>query len=374
MTQTINVLLKKNQTSTTFFYIKLKKRYVKIFDLDYKKNMETEELTHKLLEWYQTSGRDLPWRVKGGAHPDPYIVLVSEIMLQQTTVKTVIPYFEKFIQRFPNVESLAQAELEEVYRYWQGLGYYTRAKSLHQTAQIITEKYNGKFPSNKEEIKKLKGLGAYTVASFLALAFNQPETAIDGNVTRIICRLYHLTSPVDSIKKEIEARAARLTSQKDAADYTSAIMDLGATICTKQKPNCLLCPWSKACQSKGRADVEQIPVKNKIEKKQKQGAVYLIYNQKGEIFITKRSKGLLSGLYEFPWTDNIFHPLLARSQNTQKSVNHIFTHINLTLQIHKAQTDTPKLEGQFVPIKELSAYPMSTLMKKVIKAELKNFN
>ena len=336
--------------------------------------METKELTHKLLEWYQANGRDLPWRVKGGAHPDPYIVLVSEIMLQQTTVKTVIPYFEKFIQRFPNVESLAQAELEEVYRYWQGLGYYTRAKSLHQTAQIITEKYNGKFPSDKEDIKKLKGLGAYTVASFLALAFNQPETAIDGNVTRIICRLYHLTSPVDSIKKEIEKKATQLTSQDNAADYTSAIMDLGATVCTKQKPNCLLCPWSEACQSKDRADIEQIPVKNKIEKKQKQGAVYLIYNQKGEIFITKRSKGLLSGLYEFPWTDDIFHPLLEQSQNTQKSVNHIFTHINLTLQIHKAQTDTPKLEGRFVPIKELNTYPMSTLMKKVIKAAEINVN
>lgn len=153
-----------------------------------------------LLDWFSLNGRSLPWRVKGGAHPDPYVVLVSEFMLQQTTVKTVIPYFERFMRRFPTIKALAEAKPEEIYACWQGLGYYSRARSLHTTAQTIAKR--GSFPQNREEALKLKGIGAYTAASFAALALNQPETVIDGNVTRIICRLYHLTQPFDTIKKK----------------------------------------------------------------------------------------------------------------------------------------------------------------------------
>ena len=157
----------------------------------------SNDLSKLLLNWYDKNGRRLPWRVRGGAHPDPYVILVSELMLQQTTVKTVIPYFQRFMERFPTVQSLAEAPLEEVYFYWQGLGYYTRARSLHATAGIIVSQYGGKFPQTRQEVLKLKGIGSYTVASFLALAFNQPETVVDGNVIRIICRLYNLTEPVD---------------------------------------------------------------------------------------------------------------------------------------------------------------------------------
>ena len=154
--------------------------------------MKKQELSELLLKWYNAHGRTLPWRVKGGAHPDPYVVLVSEFMLQQTTVKTVLDYFPGFLKRFPTAESLAAADLEEVYRYWQGLGYYTRARSLYATAQTVVNEFDGKFPQNREEVLKLKGIGAYTAASFLALAFNLPETVVDGNVIRIICRLHHL--------------------------------------------------------------------------------------------------------------------------------------------------------------------------------------
>lgn len=168
--------------------------------------MKKQELSELLLKWYNAHGRTLPWRVKGGAHPDPYVVLVSEFMLQQTTVKTVLDYFPGFLKRFPTAESLAAADLEEVYRYWQGLGYYTRARSLYATAQTVVNEFDGKFPQNREEVLKLKGIGAYTAASFLALAFNLPETVVDGNVIRIICRLHHLTAPVAEIENLIREK------------------------------------------------------------------------------------------------------------------------------------------------------------------------
>lgn len=323
-------------------------------------------LSDLLLRWYDRHGRTLPWRVKGSAHPDPYIILVSEIMLQQTTVKTVIPYFERFIKRFPTIRDLAAAPLEEVYLYWQGLGYYTRARSLHATAQTIVDRFGCVFPQNKSDILKLKGIGEYTVASFLALAFNQPETVIDGNVIRIICRLYHLTEPVEKIMPQIREKAAALTSRDHAADYASAIMDLGAVICTPKAPQCLLCPWKGFCLSQGLKELEQLPNRSKTAKKNKSGYVYIIRNRQGEIFIRKRTeKGLLSGLYEFPWDDE--KPLFSEysPQDTGLGVSHIFTHINLSLKIHTLQTEDVFPGGEFVAPENLCRYPFSTLMKKV---------
>ncbi len=263
--------------------------------------MLQKNLADLLLAWYKENGRDLPWRYKGGAHPNPYVVLVSEFMLQQTTVTTVIPYFHRFMERFPTVYDLAKATDEEVYQLWQGLGYYTRARSLHASAKMIVDDFNGIFPHMREDVLKLKGIGTYTVASFLALAFNQPETVIDGNVMRIMARLYHLTRPLDEIKDDIRKKAMALTSHKEPADYASAIMDLGATICTPKKPLCMVCPWQQYCKSKDLPDLEQIPTRKKLAKKEQHGYVYLIYNDKGEVFIRKRTeKGLLFGLYEFP--------------------------------------------------------------------------
>ena len=331
--------------------------------------MQTD-LATLLLQWYQTNGRDLPWRVKGGAHPNPYVILVSEFMLQQTTVLTVIPYFHRFMQRFPSVFDLAKASEEEVYQLWQGLGYYTRARSLHTTAKMIVQDFHGQFPSHRQDVLKLKGIGAYTVASFLALAFNQPETVIDGNVMRIIARLYHLIQPLDEIKETIRLKATALTSQTSPADYASAIMDLGATICTPKNPLCSACPWQDYCQSKGLPDLEQIPLRKKILKKEQSAYVYLVYNSKGEILIRKRTeKGLLSGLYEFPWNE---HPLsINNARNIEKSVTHIFTHIKLTLHIYTAYSDIlPIDDGFFVAPNKLNDYALSTLMKKVfIKAK-----
>ena len=325
--------------------------------------MKNSNLSTLLLKWYQEHGRDLPWREKGGAHHDPYAVLVSEVMLQQTTVATVIPYFERFIKKFPTIWSLAQASIEEVYQYWQGLGYYTRARSLHSTAQIIAKQG---WPQTLKEALKLKGLGTYTAASFLALAFNLPETVVDGNVIRIICRLYRLKQPVKKILPQIHELAEKITDKKNPADYASAIMDLGAIICTPKNPQCLLCPWQKHCQSFGKKDTEEIPLRKQPQKVEKRGFVYLIFNSKGEIFIRKRTeKGLLSGLWEFPWDDSLTPR--PNAQKTNNSVTHIFTHIKLILQISICQTNTLPMEGMFVSPSRLQNYPMSTLMKKIIK-------
>lgn len=330
--------------------------------------MSKTDLSTLLLEWYNREGRTLPWRVKGGPHPDPYVILVSEFMLQQTTVKTVIPYFHRFMERFPTVYSLAEASQEEVYLYWQGLGYYTRARSLHVTARIIAGN-EGNFPQTRSEVLKLKGIGEYTASSFLALAFNLPETVIDGNVMRIICRMYHLTAPLHEIQENIKQKAVALTSRQHPADYASAIMDLGAVICTPKNPQCLICPWQKQCQSRGLPDLENIPIRPRLEKKEKHGYVYLILNRKGDIFIRKRTeKGLLSGLYEFPWTDSDKLFPDTECVETAKQVSHVFTHFKLTLNICTLQAESLNLEGLFVPQAALSGYPISTLMKKIYQS------
>lgn len=329
------------------------------------------KLSQLLLDWYAVSGRDLPWRVKGGPHPDPYVVLVSEFMLQQTTVKTVIPYFHRFMKRFPTVFSLAEASQEEVYNYWQGLGYYTRARSLHATAKIIVQEFGGKFPKTRAETLKLKGIGAYTASSLLALAFNLPETVIDGNVIRVICRLYHLTEPPETIADVIKKHAEELTDPRYAADYASAIMDLGALICTPKNPQCLLCPWQKFCLSRGKPDIETIPHRNKPAKKEKIGRVYMIRNKDDKLLIRKRTeKGLLYGLYEFPWADCETEPAVNGAVDSGLMITHVFTHFKLTLKIFTLTSDSGFENGRFVAPLDMKNYAFSTLMKKVYQKYL----
>lgn len=328
--------------------------------------MEDSRFTQLLLDWFDGSGRDLPWRFKGGAHPDPYVVLVSEIMLQQTTVKTVLSYFDRFMQCFPTVQALANAPLEDVYRAWQGLGYYTRARNLHRSAQIIVGEMNGCFPQTLEALKKLKGIGTYTQASFLALAFNRPETVVDGNVIRIMTRLFHRTEPVNELTAWIDETARRFTSVLRPADYASAIMDLGATVCTPKNPQCTYCPWQEACLSKDRADLEKIPQRRLTAKKDMHSNVYVIVNARGDVFLRRQTeKGLLSGLYEFPWREAYD---VAGAEDTKKTVTHIFTHIRLTLNVYVCHAEVAPTVGEFVSLTHFDRYPLSTLMKKVLKA------
>ncbi|MDD3669374.1 MAG: A/G-specific adenine glycosylase [Alphaproteobacteria bacterium] len=318
-----------------------------------------------LLDWYAAHGREMPWRVKGGAHGDPYAVWVSEIMLQQTMVKAVVDYFNRWMKRFPTLESLARADIHDVLLMWQGLGYYTRAKKLHECARVLVNEYGGVFPADRAELLKLPGIGPYTASSICCFAFNQPETVVDGNVIRVLARVHGLTHAVT--KEEIYALAQRLTPRKHGADYASAIMDLGATICTPANALCAQCPWRASCVAYREGIVDKIPLIQKPEKKTRRGVVYVIRNGAGAYYIRKRpGKGLLSGLYEFPWIYDGEPPLFSGAPIGQ--VAHVFTHFRLTLDVVPVQCDAADLGGAFVPPADFKKYPFSTLMKRVMKA------
>ncbi len=319
-----------------------------------------QNLTAELLAWYKKNGRDLPWRVKGGAHFDAYAVWISEIMLQQTTVATVIDYFDRWMKRFPTVADLAMADLGDVLLMWQGLGYYTRARKIHECAKVLMEKYGGQLPADREALLKLPGIGPYSASSICCFAFNMPETVVDGNVIRVISRLYGITDEVSA--KEIYPLAVQLTSQEEGADYASAIMDLGATVCTPARPRCELCPWADTCVAKEKGIQESIPKIKKLEKKIVTGQVYVVQNNKGAYLIRQRSeKGLLHGLWEFPWQES---PLLSGKHPT---ITHVFTHFKLTLQVVFSEPPAWPDNAVWVAFDDFSHYPFSTLMQKVIK-------
>ena len=322
-----------------------------------------QKLTTQLLDWYQKNGRDMPWRVKGGAHPDAYAVWISEIMLQQTTVATVVDYFIRWMKKFPNIKTLANADLQEVLLAWQGLGYYTRARKIHECARVLMEKYNGKIPAKREELLKLPGIGPYTASSICCFAFNQPETVVDGNVMRVIARLHGITKEITA--PDIYPLAQELTSKTQGADYASAIMDLGATVCTPTNPKCTLCPWIKSCVANKKGLWEQIPQIKKLAKKEKYGRLYLIQNGAGEYLIRKRTgKGLLAGLWEFPWEE-----VNQLSPQKHLHVVHVFTHFKLTLELvqmpETKAIDFP--DGKWLSPSNFTNHPFPTLMQKVVK-------
>lgn len=329
--------------------------------------------TDLLLNWFDKHGRDLPWRHRGGAHPNPYHVLVSEFMLQQTTVATVGPYFTRFMDAFATINDLADATEERVYALWAGLGYYSRARSLHKTAKIIAGEYGGTLPDDRDALIKLPGIGPYTAASILSLAFNRPAPVVDGNVVRVICRLNGWDAPTTTIMNEIRDAAAALTSHARPADYASAIMDFGAIVCTPKNPGCNTCPLGDLCTARQMGTVDRIPVILKLQKKEKIGRAYVIKNQGGQIFIRRRpGRGLLAGLYEVPWTDDGTPIIDAPTTDTGISVTHTFTHFKLTLELHIVECDAPGIDGVFVSPDDLASYPASTLMKKAWGALVKH--
>ena len=322
-----------------------------------------------LLAWYDCNGRKLPWRVRRGAHPDPYAVWVSEIMLQQTTVRTVLAYFGRWMAQFPTLEALAGASLDDVLRVWQGLGYYARARKMHECAQVLVRDHHGRFPCDRAELLKLPGIGPYTAASICAFAFDKPETVVDGNVIRVIARLRGIETEVD--RESIAPLAAELTPEESAADYASAIMDLGAVVCRPATPSCLLCPWRKLCVSCAKGIQEKIPVLRKLEKKHKDGAVFVITDETGALFLRRRpGKGLLSGLWELPWSEDGTPPFSGEWREKPCEVRHVFTHFSLTLRFLQLLSPCPAefaAQGRFVPDDRLGEYPLSTLMRKVLR-------
>src|SRR5690242_14567761 len=264
-------------------------------------------MTHatRLLDWYDRHRRTLPWRAPAGKRSAPYLVWLSEIMLQQTTVATVGDYFHRFVKRWPTVEALAGAPIDEVLSAWAGLGYYARARNLHACARAVTEQHGGVFPSDEEALLALPGIGPYTAAAIRAIAFDEPASAVDGNVERVITRLFAIETPLHDAKAEINLRAATLVPQRRAGDYAQAMMDLGATVCTPRSPRCVICPLMAGCISRKRGIAEELPRRApKAERPTRRGLAFVLTRKDGAVLLRKRpTKGLLGGMDEVPSSD-----------------------------------------------------------------------
>jgi A/G-specific adenine glycosylase len=257
-----------------------------------------------LLAWYDRHRRKLPWRAENGDKPDPYHVWLSEIMLQQTTVKAVGPYYGRFLSRWPTIADLAAERLEEVLKLWAGLGYYARARNLHACARAVVQDHGGSFPQTEADLLMLPGIGAYTAAAIAAIAFDRKATPVDGNIERVIARLHAVEAPLPSSKPTIRALTGLLTPDNRAGDFAQAMMDLGATICTPKKPACSLCPWREPCVARKRGDQETFPRKTpKAEGKKRRGAAFVVTRADGALLVrTRPDKGLLAKMTEVPTT------------------------------------------------------------------------
>lgn len=334
-----------------------------------------------LLAWYDRNRRKLPWRAENGVKPDPYRVWLSEIMLQQTNVKTVAPYYAKFLSRWPSVTDLAEERLEEVLKLWAGLGYYARARNLHACAQTVLAKHAGRFPDTEPELRTLPGIGAYTAAAIAAIAFERKATPVDGNIERVIARLFAVEDKLPAAKPKIQALAATLTPEQRAGDFAQAMMDLGATICTPKRPACSLCPWSEPCVARKRGDQETFPRKiEKSEGKLRRGAAFVALRADGALLArTRPDKGLLAKMTEVPTTewshdfdDNdalASAPLKASWRRLPGTVTHIFTHFPLELAVYR--TSLPKgaraPKGmRFIEADEIEGEAFPNVMRKVI--------
>ena len=257
-----------------------------------------------LLAWYDRHRRRLPWRAAPGERADPYRVWLSEIMLQQTTVKAVAPYYARFLARWPDLHALAAAPLAEVLKAWAGLGYYARARNLHACARAVVERHGGKFPASEEALRALPGIGAYTAAAIAAIAFDAPASPVDGNIERVIARLFAIAAPLPAAKPQIGRRAGELVPQRRAGDFAQAMMDLGATICTPKQPACALCPWNDCCAARARGEAETYPRRmRKREGALRRGAAFVACRADGFVLVrTRPPKGLLGGMTEVPTT------------------------------------------------------------------------
>jgi A/G-specific adenine glycosylase len=342
-----------------------------------------EDLAVKLLAWYDAHARDLPWRVKSGALPDPYHVWLSEIMLQQTTVATVRDYYIKFLSLWPKVSDLARASQEDVLRAWAGLGYYARARNLHTCAIKIVDQWNGIFPDTEEALRTLPGIGPYTAAAISAIAFDRPRAAVDGNVERVMARLYAIETPLPAAKPLIKIKTQALVPQKRAGDFAQALMDLGATICTPRSANCGICPWTDDCEGSRRRIAEGLPRKApKVKIPTRLGIAFWVERDDGHVLLRQRpQKGLLGGMMEIPSTPweaklprTVAGPVTAEWTKVKIPVEHTFTHFHLQLSVWKttsAGSSLPDGAGfRWVHKDELAHEALPSLMRKVVAMAL----
>ncbi len=341
----------------------------------------------ELLDWYDANARIMPWRIgpaerRAGKKPDPYRVWLSEVMLQQTTVAAVRDYFHRFIARWPTVTDLAAAEDAAVMAEWAGLGYYARARNLLKCARAVVADHGGVFPGTRDALIALPGIGPYTAAAIAAIAFDQPETVVDGNVERVMARLYAIETPLPASKGELTSLAADLTPRVRPGDYAQGVMDLGATVCTPRSPACGICPWIARCQGRAAGIAADLPRKlPKPAKPTRHGIVYIGRRADGAWLVERRpDKGLLGGMLGWPgsdWTDAPAEdpPAPADWRDTGAEVRHTFTHFHLRLALRVA--DLPanaKLDsGYFVPGHEFRPSDLPTVMRKAFDLASSSF-
>jgi A/G-specific adenine glycosylase len=345
-----------------------------------------------VLDWYDRERRDLPWRAPPGRRPDPYAVWLSEIMLQQTTVAAVIPFYQRFLARWPTVEALAAAKLDDVLAEWAGLGYYSRARNLHACARLVAERFAGCFPQTEDELRELPGIGPYTAAAMAAIAFGAPATPVDGNIERVVARLFAVRKPLPSAKEEIRRLAGTLTPAKRAGDFAQALMDLGASLCTPKRPSCLMCPLQRDCSAHAQGIESTLPVKAvRAERPVRLGLAFLALREDGYVLLRKRPEaGLLGGMMEVPsaeWAETLpplnealrTAPVRADWWAVPGTVTHTFTHFRLETLVYRAIVPSnasltfwaDPQRCQWVPRRELDRAALPSVMRKIIAHGLK---
>ena len=328
-----------------------------------------------LLNWYDRHARDLPWRVppeqsKQGLRPDPYLIFLSEIMLQQTGVIVVQDYFNMFRKRWPTVKALAAADDAEVMAEWAGLGYYARARNLLKTARVIAHDLDGKFPQTQAALQALPGIGPYTSAALAAIAFDQPANVVDGNVERVMARLHAVEEPLPASKPLLRDLADAMRPDTRHGDYAQALMDLGATICTPRNPKCEACPLTAFCQARKKGIQATLPRKSpKAAKPTRYGTIWLARREDGAILVEQRpDKGLLGGMLGLPTSDwsetkpNAEPPLEANWHHAPTPVKHTFTHFHLELAV--AAAEVSETEGDF---RHVEPQALPTVMRKALR-------
>jgi A/G-specific adenine glycosylase len=347
-------------------------------------------VAERLLRWYDGQARRLPWRVpparaRRGVRPDPYHVWLSEVMLQQTTVAAVEPYFRSFLGRWPTVDALAAASLDEVLHAWQGLGYYARARNLHRCAQEVSGTLGGRFPDTEEALRALPGIGAYTAAAIAAIAFDRPAVVVDGNVERVVVRLHGVEEPLPGAKPILHRLAAALTPAIRPGDFAQAMMDLGATTCLPRRPRCLLCPLAGACAAHAEGRAEDLPRRAaKAARPTRRAIAFWVVRPDGAVLLRRRpERGLLGGMMEVPstaWAEALPSAADARRQAPVASrwrelpglVVHTFTHFRFEVTVWTGAVagDTPA-DGVWCPLDRLGDMALPTVMKKIVRHALR---
>ena len=336
------------------------------------------DIAAALLAWYDSHARSLPWRALPGAPPpDPYRVWLSEVMLQQTTVAAVIPYFAEFTRRWPSVTDLAAADDAEVMAAWAGLGYYARARNLLACARAVAAA-GGTFPDSEDRLRQLPGLGAYTAAAVAAIAFGRRAVVVDANVERVVARLFAIAEPLPQARTAIRAAADALTPADRAGDFAQAMMDLGATVCTSRAPRCLLCPVRSACRAHAAGAGEAFPVKPpRKAKPARQGSAFWIERDGTVLLVQRPGTGMLGGMRALPddgWsarTDGTGAPPGGRLLG---AVEHVFTHFSLRLKVLHWKAgdwpDSPLPQGEWWPLGQMDEAGLPTLFAKAARLAL----